>query len=500
VTLDRRASGILLHPTSLPGAHGIGDLGPAAHRWVDWLAETECGYWQVLPLGPTGYADSPYQSFSAFAGNPYLIGPEVLVAEGLLDIADLGPEPAWPQDRVDYGAVIPWKLTVLDRAFRRYATSPPPGTTEAVAAFRDEHRDWLDDYALFMAIKAERGGGSWMEWPAALRRREPRSLARARQRLKAEIERHVFYQYLFFRQWCALRDHAARRGIRIIGDIPIFVAMDSSDVWANPHLFELDTDRRPTVVAGVPPDYFSETGQLWGNPLYRWDRHRASGYRWWISRIAAVRELVDVVRIDHFRGFVDYWEIPAGAPTAATGRWLEGPGREFFDVVEAALGELPIIAEDLGELHPEVPALRDELGLPGMKILQFAFDGDPDNDFLPHLYPTNCVVYTGTHDNETVAGWWKSADSQTRRRVLRYLDAERDDIVWEFLRAAWRSRARLAVAPMQEFLELGNEARMNTPSTESGNWAWRMQPEAVTPALARRIAILNRTARRRRSG
>ena len=488
--LHNRASGILLHPTSLPGPFGIGDIGPAAHTWVDWLAETGCAYWQVLPLGPTGYGDSPYQCFSAFAGNPYLVSPEALVADGLLDAAEVVPPP-FPAGQVDYGWVIPWKLDLLERAFERFRADPPERLAAAVADFRAAQKEWLEDYALFMALKAEHGGGAWSEWPRSLRRREARSLDRARVRLAVAIDRHVFTQFLFFRQWATLRSHAHERGVEIIGDIPIFVAADSADVWANPGLFELDAERRPTVVAGVPPDYFSATGQLWGNPLYRWERHRETGFAWWVSRIEATVALVDVVRIDHFRGFVDYWEIPAGAETAVQGRWLDGPGRAVFDAVEDALGELPIIAEDLGELHDTVPALRDELGLPGMKILQFAFDGDPENDFLPHRYPQNCVVYTGTHDNDTVAGWWESEPEETHEQVREYLGVDGDDIVWDFLQAAWASRARLAVAPLQEFLELGTEARMNTPSTESGNWAWRFEAGPLTADLAGRIRKLN---------
>ncbi len=498
--LDERASGILLHPTSLPGPFGIGDLGRAAHRWVDWLGDTGCGYWQVLPLGPTGFGDSPYQSFSSFAGNPYLISPEALAEDGLLHDEDLTDVPGFPAGTVDFGTVIPWKLGLLATAFERYRSRPPAGMADEVAEFRLRHQHWVDDYALFMALKAERGGGSWLDWPAALRRRDRRSLERARVRLTDEIERHVFVQFLFFRQWKALREQAARRRVRIIGDIPIFVALDSSDVWSHPDLFQLDDDRRPTVVAGVPPDYFSATGQLWGNPLYRWEAHDRSGYAWWISRIQAVTELVDVVRIDHFRGFVDYWEIPAGAPTAVEGRWVDGPGRALFDALEAAMGELPIIAEDLGELHDTVPALRDELDLPGMKILQFAFDGDPDNEFLPRHYPRNCVVYTGTHDNDTVTGWWESSDRATRRRVRSELGATGGSIPWAFIEAAWRSRALLAVAPIQEFLELGRSARMNTPGTDAGNWTWRMDGSALTAPMAGRIAELNRVTNRFTAG
>ncbi len=494
--LSERSSGILLHPTSLPGPFGIGDLGPAADRWIEWLAKTGCASWQVLPLGPTGYGDSPYQSFSAFAGNPYLISPERLAADGLLTAEDLAATPGFPPDRIDFGGVIPWKLNLLATATERFRSGPPPGLADEYATVREREGHWVDDYALFMALKGEHGGGSWLEWPSELRVRDESALSTARARLASEIEHHLVVQFLFFRQWSQLRERARGHGLQIIGDIPIFVSLDSCDVWANPELFQLDAERWPTVVAGVPPDYFSETGQLWGNPLYDWDVHTATGYAWWISRIKAVIEMVDVIRIDHFRGFVDYWEISAGAPNAVLGRWIDGPGRAFFDAIEAALGELPIIAEDLGELHATVPALRDELKLPGMKVLQFAFDGDPNNEFLPRFYPENCAAYTGTHDNDTVVGWWQTADRETRDRARATLGFEGDEPSWPFIDAVWKSQARLAVAPLQAFLELGPEARMNTPSTESGNWSWRLDEDDLTEPLAERIAELNRRTNR----
>jgi len=416
--IDQRSSGILLHPTSLPGPYGIGDLGPAAVKWLDWLSAAGCRYWQMLPIGPTGYGDSPYQCFSAHAGNPYLISPDLLIEDGLIDRPD---HPSFPDERVDYGAVIPWKLAVLDAAFGCFRTAPPPGLFEAHASFREKHRAWLEDYALFMAIKEDQGGGPWWEWPDELKMAKPAAVAEASARLGLEIERQMFRQFLFFRQWGLLRKEASDRDIEIIGDIPIFVAPDSVDVWANPHLFHLDDQRNMTVVAGVPPDYFSETGQLWGNPLYDWSAHAADGYAWWIERIRHTVEMVNVVRIDHFRGFVDYWEIPAGSFTAVEGRWMDGPGRAVFDAIAESLGDLPIIAEDLGELHAAVPALRDELGLPGMRILQFAYDGNPENDFLPDRFPENCLVYTGTHDNDTVLGWYRSATQPDRIRARKAL-------------------------------------------------------------------------------
>ncbi len=485
-----RASGILLHPTSLPGVFGVGDLGPQAHRWLDWLARSGCRYWQILPIGPTGYGDSPYQSFSAHAGNPNLISPELLVEDGLIAAAHLDDRPNPPDDAVDYGAVIPWKRGLLAEAHLASREHHLRGDYEA---FLTRH-SWVEDYALFMALKEANGAGPWWEWPRELRLADPATVDR-REHAEA-ADRHAFTQFLFFRQWELLRERARDAGIRIIGDIPIFVALDSVDVWARPDLFMLDEQRRPTVVAGVPPDYFSETGQLWGNPLYDWDAHAADGYSWWIERLRTAHRIVDVVRIDHFRGFVDYWEIPAGSPTAETGRWVNGPGRPLFDAVATALGGLPIIAEDLGELHPEVPALRDELDLPGMKILQFAFDGDPDNDFLPEHYPEHCIVYTGTHDNDTTLGWYRSASVAERRRARRYLGARGPLIVDAMIEAAWASRARLAVAPLQDFLRLDTTARMNTPATLGGNWRWRFRRDALTDELARRIRELNeRTSR-----
>jgi 4-alpha-glucanotransferase len=446
-------------------------------------------------LGPTGYGDSPYQCFSAFAGNPFVISPDLLIEDGLIDTPD---HPHFPDDRVDYGTLIPWKMAVLDAAFDTFRTTPPEGLFMAHAAFREQHRDWLEDYALFMAIKADQGGGPWWEWPDELRMAEPTAVATAAARLGLEVERHMFHQFLFFRQWDQVREAAGKRGIDIIGDIPIFVAPDSVDVWSNPGLFHLDEHRRTTVVAGVPPDYFSETGQLWGNPLYDWDAHATDGYSWWIERIRHTVAMVDVVRIDHFRAFVDYWEIPAGATTAIDGRWVDGPGRAVFDAIKAALGELPIIAEDLGELHAAVPALRDELGLPGMRILQFASDGDPSNDFLPHRSPENCIVYTGTHDNDTALGWYRSVDraEQIRaRKVLRAIGPEQS-IPHKMRATAWKSRAVVAIAPIQDVIGLGTEARMNIPSTPSGNWQWRMGAGALTKRLAGSMRRLNeRTGR-----
>jgi len=484
-----RSSGILLHPTSLPGPYGIGDLGPSAFYFIDWLAESGCKLWQVLPLGPTGYGDSPYQCFSAFAGNPYLISPDYLLRDDLLHPDDLKEIPDFDAGTVDYGRIIPWKLNLLERAFIRFKSRPRPARQE-YDHFCAENVSWLPDYALFMALKETDGGGAWGGWPEGVRKRDPDSLTEAGKRHSDAVERYTFYQYAFFRQWEALRDYAHEHGIQLIGDIPIFVAYDSADVWSNPDLFYLDRDGQPTVVAGVPPDYFSKTGQLWGNPLYRWDVLKGREYDWWIARFRAALRQVDVVRLDHFRGFAGYWEIPAGSKTAETGRWVPGPGEDFLSAVKTALEELPIIAEDLGEITPDVIELRDQFELPGMKILQFAFSG-PDNNFLPHNFLPNCVAYTGTHDNDTALGWYESAPEYERDFARRYLETDGGDFARALTRAVWASVAVYAVAPLQDLLGLGTEARMNFPSTLGGNWTWRMPPDALSEELKGRLRELN---------
>lgn len=487
-----RSAGVLLHITSLPGPHGIGDLGPAARRFVDFLADAGCSVWQVLPLGPTGFGDSPYATFSAFAGNPYLISPDDLLVEGLLTEDDLADRPDFPSDRVDYGAVIPYKLRLLRRAYERFTEGVRPDLEEAFAAFRREHAFWLDDFALFMALKEAHGGASWDTWAPPLRDRDPQALQQARRKHRRVIERQAFSQFLFFRQWAGLREYARQRGVFFLGDVPIYVAYDSADVWANPDLFYLDEQGRPTVVAGVPPDYFSPTGQRWGNPIYRWEVHRERGYAWWLERLRQTLRQVDLVRLDHFRGFAGYWEVPAEEPTAVNGRWRPGPGEDFFRAVFARLGEVPLIAEDLGEITPDVVALRDAFNLPGMKVLVFAFGSGPENPFLPHHYTPNCVVYTGTHDNDTVVGWWhERATAFERDFCLRYLGSNGAEIAWDLVRLAWASVAQLAIAPMQDLLGLGNEARMNYPGRQEGNWAWRMTEDALHPALRDRLRELN---------
>lgn len=496
-----RSGGILLHPTSLPSRYGIGDLGPAAYRWVEWLAGAGCKLWQVLPLGHTGYGDSPYQCFSAIAGNPYLISPELLWQDGLLEREDLTEAASLPSRRVDYSALIPWKLALLRKAFERFRARKHALQT-GFERFRLEQADWLEDYALFMALKEQHQGQPWTSWPESLRRREAAALHQAQRELADSVIRFAFYQFLFFRQWGDLKTHATAHGVRLIGDVPIFVAHDSADVWARPELFQLDDQGRPTVVAGVPPDYFSPTGQLWGNPLYRWEAHRAEGYSWWLARLRAVLSMADFVRLDHFRGFVACWEVPAGEANAVHGRWAPGPGADFFQAIRQALPheeDLPIIVEDLGEITPEVVALREQFQLPGTKVLQFAFSG-PDNPFLPHHYPSRCVVYTGTHDNDTTAGWYASAPQEERSFASRYLgcnrpshtpEPDREHFTWAMIRAAWASVAVFALAPMQDILVLDSTARMNYPGRAGGNWEWRLEPEALHPRLQEELRTLN---------
>ncbi len=468
---DDRSSGVILHPTSLPGPYGIGDLGGEAHRWVDLLSESGTSLWQILPVGPTGYGDSPYQCFSAFAGNVNLVSPELLANDGLID---LPTSPGFPDGRVDYGAVIPWKREILANAFTGFeAGLGGPTLRSDFERFCDE-QNWLDDYALFMAIKTEHGGGSWQDWPEDFRLRETGTIETFRRRHANTISRIRFSQFLFFRQWSSLHRHATDSGVRIIGDVPIFVAGDSADVWASPERFRLDSKRRPTVVAGVPPDYFSATGQLWGNPLYDWDHHAETGFAWWADRLRSTFEIADIARIDHFRAFADYWEIPAEADTAIDGVWRDGPGMAFFDAVRERLGALPIIAEDLGDLSDKVPELLARTGLPGMRVLTFAFSTDESDSFLPHNYPIETVAYTGTHDNDTTLGWWRTAPESQRAFAARYLSIDPADPVGGFLEGLWASRAMFALAPLQDLLRLGSAARMNIPGTTDANWRWRL--------------------------
>ncbi len=492
-----RSSGILLHPTSLPGRFGIGDLGDAAYALVDFLVESGQSLWQVLPLGPTGFGDSPYQCFSSFANNPLLISPERLVADGLLSENDLQHTPRFPAAQVDYGRVIDFKTALLARAFENFKHTTETDLRSGFLAFIKRSESWLEDYALFRALKDANGGASWNQWEPGLRKREPRAMLAAREELHDRIEAQKFYQYLFHKQWTALKDYCHKNQIKIIGDIPIFVAYDSADVWSNPELFKLDSEGNPTVVAGVPPDYFSKTGQLWGNPIYDWNRLRATGYKWWIDRLRATLEVVDIVRIDHFRGFAACWEIPAGDKTAENGRWVEVPGREIFDALKYDFDELPVIAEDLGVITPDVQALRDDFGFPGMRILQFGFRSSTNTD-LPHNYVPNTIVYTGTHDNDTAVGWFNSqagagstrtAEQIERERqfCLEYLNSDGKEIQWDFIRAAMASVAHTAIIPMQDLLGLGSDARMNLPASTEGNWRWRFGQKALTKSLSKRL-------------
>jgi 4-alpha-glucanotransferase len=482
MTLSRSA-GILLHPTSLPGPNGIGELGSEAHRFLDFLATADITIWQVLPLGPTGYGDSPYQCFSAFAGNPLLI-----------DVGNDGQ--TFPEHTVAFETVIPHKRALLDRAIA--AWTPDDG----YRAFADANAWWLDDFALFMALKDAHGGAAWHTWEAGVASREPAALDDWRRRLAPQVERYRVEQYLFFSQFGALRRACASRGIRIMGDLPIYVAHDSADVWADRGDFKLRDDGRPLVQAGVPPDYFSATGQLWGNPIYNWEAMHANGYAWWIRRLRAAFELFDIVRIDHFRGFEAYWEVPGDAPTAVTGRWVKGPGASLFEAVTNALGPLPIVAENLGVITPEVEALREQFGYPGMSILQFAFGTDPEaGQFRPHNFPRARVVYTGTHDNDTTIGWWESsghgdstraADEVAREKAfaLQYLGADGREMNWTLIRAALASVADTVIIPLQDVLGLGSEARMNLPGRASGNWRFRFTWDQITPAIVDRLRTM----------
>lgn len=495
---SRRASGILLHPTSLPGGFGIGDLGDEAFAFADFLAASGQQLWQVLPLGPTGYGDSPYQGLSAFAGNTLLISPQRLFEEGLLSKDDIQSAPPSQADRVDFGRVIEHKKTLLEKAYLNFTRTTDTELRADFLAFVQKANAWLEDYALFRALKDKHNGAAWNAWAAPLVKRDPNALAAARDALHDQLEAEKFSQYLFFRQWSALKNYCEQHRISLIGDMPIFVAYDSADVWTHRSLFKLDEEGRPRAVAGVPPDYFSETGQLWGNPLYDWDAMRGDGFAWWVERMRAAFELVDRVRVDHFRGFAACWEVPFGDKTAERGRWVDVPGGEFFTTLKARLKELPIIAEDLGVITPDVEAMRDELGFPGMRILQFAFRSDGTNIDLPHNYVRNCVVYTGTHDNDTTVGWFNSkagsgstrdAGQIERERAfcLSYLKTEGREVHWDFIEAALASVADTAIVPLQDVLGLDSQARMNLPASHEGNWNWRFTKDALTEELSNRL-------------
>jgi 4-alpha-glucanotransferase len=487
-----------LHPTSLPSRFGVGDLGREAYSFVDFLVAGGQSLWQVMPLGPTGYGDSPYSGFSAFAGNTNLISPERLAADGLLSNDDLARFPALSEDRVEYGEVIKRKGALLEKAYENFKRSGNNNHREQLKGFRHYAESWLDDYAFFSALRDSNRGAAWNTWEQGLARRDAAALREARERLSDRIDAHKFFQYLFFKQWLELRLYCKEKGIRIIGDMPIFVAHNSADVWANPDLFKLEADGSPTVVAGVPPDHFSKTGQLWGNPLYNWDRMRADKFVWWTERMRATLRLVDIVRMDHFRGFAACWEIPAEDETAENGKWVDVPGRELFDALKNRLGEMPVIAEDLGTITPDVHALRHELGFPGMRVLQFAFGGDPRDTHLPHNYDHDTVVYTGTHDNDTVAGWFNAEPGEgstqdaaqierERELCLKYLNTDGEKINWDFIRAALASVADISIIQLQDVLGLDSSGRMNVPASEQGNWGWRFKPGALNEELSDRL-------------
>jgi len=497
-----RASGILLHPTSLPGRFGIGDLGREAYQFADFLASTGQRLWQVLPLGPTGSGNSPYQCLSVFAGNPLLISLERLVEDKFLEQTDLNDIPSFPKDRVDYDSVIKFKTPLLKKSFETFQRIAAPGERKQFELFCQQNATWLETYTLFMALKEARGLAAWNTWEEAIRRRQPKSLELWSKKLDHEIYYHKYQQYQFLKQWFELKRYCNEHGIKLIGDMPIFIALDSVEVWLHPEMFYLDNSGRSTVVAGVPPDYFSKTGQLWGNPLYRWDVIARDGYAWWIERFRATRDLVDIIRLDHFRGFEKYWEIPTTDTTALNGRWVPGPGAALFQTVQNALGALPIIAEDLGVITPEVDALREQFGFPGMRVLQFAFGTDPKaDDYRPHNYPRNCVVYTGTHDNNTTIGWFREDDvkdstqsgkerENEKKVALKYLGTDGHEINWDFINLALMSPADTAVIPMQDILGLGSEARMNIPGRAEGNWCWRFTSEMLTEEIKARLKKL----------
>ena len=487
-----RSSGILLHPTSLPGGHGIGDLGREAYRFVDWLVSAGQSFWQVLPLNPTGYGDSPYQGFSACAGNHLLISLDALADLGII------PGTSLPQGgkgaHIDYGMVVTSKTDLLRRAFKGFREKAPSSMKDRFGSFCGSMRNkWLEDYALFRALKDHFGGKPWPQWDAELVRRDPATIEKWSRQLAEDVLFHKWLQFEFFRQWSELRAYAGQNGIQIIGDAPIFVAHDSADVWSNQGMFRLDGNGNCTHVAGVPPDYFSATGQLWGNPLYNWDAMAGDGFRWWVERFRVLLTCVDYVRLDHFRGFEAFWEIPGGEPTAVNGRWVKAPGAALLKALAKGLGRLPIIAEDLGVLTPEVEALRDGANLPGMRILQFGFEEGPQSIHLPHNYTRNTVVYPGSHDNDTLMGWYRTADDRVKMLLAKYVGEPAEPMPWSVLRLALSSVADLAVIPAQDLLALDTPARMNFPGKASGNWAWRLKPGTLLNELAKRLLDMNRS-------
>ena len=494
---EYRASGLLLHVTSLPSPYGIGDVGPSAWSWIDRLHDAGQQWWQALPVGPTGYGNSPYQSISCFAGNALLISPDCLVSDGLVQASDLQSD--FPLDAVDYSRVMPFKERLLEKAWTNFRAGARSDLHAGYEEFCDNQASWLEDYALFRALKSRYNGSYYLEWPRELVQRKPGALAGARRELAHQIDQVRFAQFLLLRQADRLKDYAHSKGVALIGDLPFFVSPDSSDVWANPEFFLLDEQQKPTFVAGVPPDYFSADGQLWGNPVYNWDALRATGYRWCIDRLHALLTHVDMIRLDHFRGFAAAWHVPAGAPTAKSGQWVSGPGEPFFRAVQTELGCLPFIAEDLGVITPDVQALRDRFQIPGTKILQFAFDGHPDNPYLPDNFVHNTVVYTGTHDNATTREWYEGLPAYQRQNLWSYLklaSASAEAAAPALTSLAWSSPAALAMAPLQDLLNLGAEARMNVPGHADGNWRWRCTQERLSPEVFQRLLDLTAASKR----
>ena len=494
-----RSSGILLHLTSLPGPFGIGDLGPSAYHFADFLEDTHQSVWQILPIVPAGLGNSPYASPSTFAGNPLLISPERLQEEGFLSKEDLKQTPDFDAHLVDFDQVSTFKYSLLVTAYERFNQEASASQQNAFEAFCKQEAHWLSDYALFAVLKYVSQGAEWTHWKEPLRIRKPAAIKKAHRTYADEVRMQQFWQYIFHQQWKELKSYCNKKGILIFGDIPIYVAHDSCDVWSNPHLFHLDENLTQKMVAGVPPDYFSETGQRWGNPIYRWDHMREKDYDWWTKRFESALEMLDLVRLDHFRGFEAYWAVPSSEPTAINGEWLRGPGAHFFEVIEKKLGKLPVIAENLGFITNEVTALMDRFGYPGMAILQFAFDSDSDAGFLPHNYPENLIAYTGTHDNDTILGWWKNNNSTQDEglvaRARRYAEAylgfnphDEESIIWSFNKALMASVAKLAIFPLQDLIGSGSEARMNTPGTlQSRNWAWRFTWDQLPEAMPARL-------------
>lgn len=489
-----RVSGILLHPTSIPSPYGIGDMGLEAYEFIDFLQRSGQHLWQTLPLTPTGFGDSPYQSFSAFAGQPLIISPAFMEELELIREEDLADCPAGDGKAVDYGTIIPWKTKILKLAFERFRQTKDEGLLAEYEGFVEENAFWLEDYALFMSCKDKHEGQSWLSWEEPYRQPTKADKARMKEEFFDDMRYYYFVQFMFFKQWNQLRTYANAKDIKIIGDIPLFMSLDSADVWANQELFRLDSKGYPLAVAGVPPDYFSATGQLWGNPLYDWKAHKKEKYRWWISRIKGQLKLADYVRIDHFRGLYEYWSVPAGEETAMNGTWEEGPKDDLFHAIEKELGkDLPIIAEDLGIITQEVRDLRDRFGLPGMKILQFGFESQGESSFLPHQFKTtNCVCYTGTHDNDTTKGWYETAPEYAKDKVRCYMNTDGSSIHWDFLRTCLGTIAAYAVIPLQDILGVGKEGRMNTPGVAAKNWAWRYEKESLSHELAEGLKRITR--------